>query len=51
MAFMGASRGAYRILLVRPEGKRLLGRHRHRERIILKWVFKKWGADKSLARL
>jgi hypothetical protein len=33
---------AYRVLVARPEGKRPLGRHRHRGRIILKWVFKKW---------
>jgi hypothetical protein len=27
---------------VRPERKRLLGRHRHNGRIILKWIFGEW---------
>jgi hypothetical protein len=35
---MGEWRGAYRILVGRPEGRRPLGR----PRIILKWIFKKW---------
>jgi hypothetical protein len=30
VARMGANRNAYRILVGRPEGKRPLGRHRHR---------------------
>jgi len=44
---MGVRSGAYRILVVRPEGKCPLGRHRRRRRIILKWVFKKWGGEIS----
>ena len=36
VACMGTRRGAYRVLVVRPEGKRPLGRHRRRGRIILK---------------
>jgi hypothetical protein len=39
---MGEKRGAYRILVGRSEGRRPLGRPRHRWRIILKWIFKKW---------
>jgi hypothetical protein len=39
VARMGEGRGAYRILVGRPEGRRPLGRPR---RIILKWIFKKW---------
>jgi hypothetical protein len=40
---MGDSRGAYRHLVRMPEGKGLLGKARHTdERIILKWIFKKW---------
>jgi hypothetical protein len=39
---MGEKRGAYRILLGRPEGRRPLWRPRCIGRIILKWIFKKW---------
>jgi hypothetical protein len=39
---MGEGRGAYRVLVGRPEGRRPLGRPRRRWRIILKWIFKKW---------
>jgi hypothetical protein len=38
----GGKRGAYRILVGRPEGRRPLGRPRHRWRIILKWILKTW---------
>ena len=34
------SRGAYRDLVGKPEGKRPLGRRRHK--MILKWIFKYW---------
>jgi hypothetical protein len=38
---MGARRGAYRVLVGKPEGKRPLGRSRLREgKIILRWIFK-----------
>jgi len=30
-------------LVGKPEGKRTLGRPRHRWRIILRWIFRKWG--------
>jgi hypothetical protein len=42
VARMGEERGAYSVLVGRPEGRRPLGRPRHRWRIILKWIFKKW---------
>jgi hypothetical protein len=35
---MGES--AYKALVGRPEGKILLGRHRHNGRILLKWFLK-----------
>jgi hypothetical protein len=39
---MGEGRGAYRVLVRKPEGKRPLGRSRHRWGIILRWIFRKW---------
>jgi hypothetical protein len=39
---MGESRGSYRVLVGRPEGKRPLGRHRLDGLIILKCIFKTW---------
>jgi hypothetical protein len=39
---MGEKRGAYRILVGRPEGRRPLVRPRRNWRIILKWIFKMW---------
>jgi hypothetical protein len=39
----GEGRGAYNILVRRPEGRRPLGRPKCRWAIILKWIFKKWG--------
>ena len=42
VARMGERRGAYRVLVGKPEGKRLLGRHRLDGRIILRWIFRKW---------
>jgi hypothetical protein len=32
----------YRLLVVKHEGKRPLGRPRRRWRIILRWIFRKW---------
>jgi len=34
--------GEYRILVGNSEGKRPLGTPRHRWRILLKWIFRKW---------
>jgi hypothetical protein len=36
VARMGEGRGGYGVLVGRPEGKRPLGRHRHRWKIILR---------------
>jgi len=40
----GDKRGVYRFLLGKPEGKRAIGRSRLRWGIILRWIFRKWGA-------
>jgi hypothetical protein len=42
VARMEEKRGAYRILVGRPEGRRPLGRPSIDGRIIFKWIFKKW---------
>jgi hypothetical protein len=44
---MGERRGAYRVLVGKPERKRPLERPRRRGRIILKRIFKKreWATD------
>jgi hypothetical protein len=34
-------RNAHKLLIGKPEGKRLLGRIRRRRRIILKWILRK----------
>jgi hypothetical protein len=40
---MGERRDAYRILVGKHEGKKSLGRLRHKHgSIILKWIFKEW---------
>jgi hypothetical protein len=39
---MGEGRGAYRILVERPEGRRPLGDPGIDGTIILTWIFKKW---------
>ena len=39
---MGERRGAFRVLVVKPEEKRPLGRPRYKGRIILRWIFRKW---------
>jgi hypothetical protein len=41
MARMGERRGAYRVLMGRPVGRRPLERPRNRGEAILKWIFKK----------
>jgi hypothetical protein len=41
VAGMRERRGAYRILVGRPEGRRPRGRPRRNGRIILKWIFMK----------
>jgi hypothetical protein len=44
---MGERRDAYRVLVGKPEGKRLLGRPRH-GRIILRWIFRKQDGGQGL---
>ena len=39
---MGESRGVYRVLVGKPEGKTPLGRPKLRWKIILRWIFRKW---------
>jgi hypothetical protein len=38
---MGERRGVYRVLVGKPEGKRPLGRPRHRWEDILRWILRK----------
>jgi hypothetical protein len=38
------NRNAYRLLVGKPEGKRALGRPRHRWWIIVGWIFDGWYA-------
>jgi hypothetical protein len=48
VARMGKGRGAYRILVGRPEGRRPLEVPGVDGRIILKWIFKKWDGGHGL---
>jgi hypothetical protein len=40
---MGETRNEYRIWVGKPEGRRPLGRHRRRCKIILEWILGTWG--------
>jgi hypothetical protein len=42
VACMGEQRGAYRVLIGIPDGKRPFGRPAADGKIILKWMFKNW---------
>jgi len=42
---MGKRRGAYRVLVRRPEGKRPFARPGRNGMIIMKWVLKKWDME------
>jgi hypothetical protein len=42
VARMGEKRNAYRLLVGKPEGKRLLGRPRRTWLIILGWILERW---------
>ena len=39
---MQEGRGVHNVLVGKPEGKRPLGRPRHRWEVILKWILRKW---------
>ena len=41
----GERRGIYRVLVGKPEGKRPLGRPRHRLEIILRLIFRTWDVE------
>jgi hypothetical protein len=45
VAHVGARRGAYRLLIRRPEGKNHLTDPGKDGRIILKLIFRKWGGE------
>ena len=45
MARMGDKRGAYRVFMGRSEGKRPLGRPRHRREDKIKLIFKEWDRE------
>jgi hypothetical protein len=45
---MRKRRGIYRVLVMKPEGKRLLVRPSLDGRIILKWIFRKWDVGYGL---
>jgi len=47
VAHMGERRGIYRVLVGNPEGKRPLGRRRHRWKDI-RWVFRRWDGGYGL---
>jgi hypothetical protein len=48
VARTGERRGAYRALVGKPEGRRPLGRPRLDGRIILKWIFERFGRGRRL---
>jgi len=39
---MGERRGVYRVLVGKREGKRPLGRPKHRWEDVIRWIFRKW---------
>jgi hypothetical protein len=45
VAHIGEKRGVYRILVVKPEGKKHLEDQGVFGRIILRWIFRKWDVD------
>ena len=42
VALMVESRGAYRVLVGKSDGKRPFGRLGRRLKIVIKWIFRKW---------
>jgi hypothetical protein len=47
VARIGESKGAYKVLVGKREGKRRLGRPRHKwkDNLILRWIFRKWDGE------
>ena len=48
IACKGERTGAYRVLVVKPEGKRQLGKPRHRRKDNIKMTFRKWDGGHGL---
>jgi len=48
VACNGERRGVYRVLEGKPEGKRPLGRQRHRRKDNIKMIFRKWDGGHGL---
>jgi hypothetical protein len=42
VARIGEGRGVHRVLVGKPEGKRLLGRSRRRWQYSMRWIYRKW---------
>jgi len=47
---MGERRGVYSVLVRSPEGKNHLGDPGVNEKIILRWIFRKWNVGHGLDR-
>jgi hypothetical protein len=45
VVLMGEGRGVHRVLVGRPEGRDQWGDRGVDGRIILRWIFRKWGLD------
>jgi hypothetical protein len=43
VAHMAETRNSYKMLVEKPEGKRQLGKNRHRGEVLLKWILRKYG--------
>jgi hypothetical protein len=48
VTFMGDKRSVYRILVWRPEGKRPLGRLRHRRENNINRIFNRWDGEELI---
>jgi hypothetical protein len=45
---IGERKGAYRVLVGKPQRKKSIGRPRRRWGIILRWIFRKWDGGLGL---